>query len=81
VRYKEFPIGGLLAESLDPDNLFYWKKKDEEKARTSTNSEEYSIKNKDIYYAEKVFKLEVLEWLTNGKPKLFRSITEGNYLV
>lgn len=81
VRYKEFPIGGLLAESLDPDNLFYWKKKDEEKARTSTNSDEYSVKNKDIYYAEKVFKLEVLEWLTNGKPKLFRSITEGNYLV
>ena len=30
---------------------------------------------------ERNFKLEVLEWLTNGKPKLFRSSTEGNYLV
>jgi hypothetical protein len=23
----------------------------------------------------------VLDWLTDGKPKLFRSATEGNYLV
>lgn len=30
---------------------------------------------------ERNFKLEVLEWLTNGEPKLFRSPTEGNYLV
>ena len=30
---------------------------------------------------ERNFKLEVLEWLTNGKPKLFRSPTEGNYVV
>lgn len=32
-------------------------------------------------YAERNFKLEVLEWLTNGEPKLFRSPGEGNYLV
>lgn len=31
--------------------------------------------------AEKKFKLDVLEWLTNGKPKLFRSPAEGNYIV
>ena len=31
--------------------------------------------------AERTFKLEVLEWLTNGKPKLFRSPAEGNYIV
>ena len=31
--------------------------------------------------AEREFKLAVLDWLTNGKPKLFRSPTEGNYLV
>jgi len=31
--------------------------------------------------AERVFKLTVLEWLNNGKPKLFRSPTEGNYIV
>jgi hypothetical protein len=30
---------------------------------------------------ERDFKLEVLEWLNNGEPKLFRSPTEGNYIV
>jgi len=25
--------------------------------------------------------MEVLEWLTNGKPKLFRSPGEGNFIV
>ena len=31
--------------------------------------------------SERIFKLNVLEWLTNGEPKLFRSPTEGNYIV
>jgi hypothetical protein len=31
--------------------------------------------------AERAFKLAVLEWLNNGKPKLFRSPAEGNYVV
>jgi hypothetical protein len=32
-------------------------------------------------YNERQFKLEVLNWLNDGKPKLFRSATEGNYIV
>lgn len=31
--------------------------------------------------AERVFKLEVLDWLNNGQPKLFKSPGEGNYIV
>lgn len=30
---------------------------------------------------ERQFKLEVLDWLNNGKPKLLRTPTEGNYIV
>ena len=30
---------------------------------------------------ERDFKLEVFNWLTNGEPKLFKSPSEGNYLV
>lgn len=30
---------------------------------------------------ERRFKLEVLKWLTNGETKIFRSPTEGNYIV
>lgn len=33
------------------------------------------------FYGERYFKLKVLDWLTDGKVKLFRSSTEGNYLV
>jgi hypothetical protein len=35
----------------------------------------------DNYRKERQFKLEALAWLTNGKPKLFRSAAEGNYIV
>ena len=31
--------------------------------------------------AEREFKLRVLDWLTDGNPKLFRSPGEGNYIV
>lgn len=46
----------------------------EDKVRT-TNLTDYNVA------AERKFKLAVLEWLNNGKPKLFRSPTEGNYIV
>ena len=32
-------------------------------------------------YAERVFKMKLLEWLGNGEIKLFKSSTEGNFLV
>ena len=28
-----------------------------------------------------MFKLAVMDWLNDGNPKLFRSPTEGNYVV
>ena len=69
VRYKEFPISGLISHQVDEENLFL------------------NIKNKTIDLSndnlekEKYFKLEVLEWLNNGKSKLFKSPSEGNYIV
>ena len=41
----------------------------------TTNLVDYNIA------AERIFKLKVLDWLNNGKPKLFRSPQEGNYIV
>lgn len=35
----------------------------------------------DNIQAERIFKLKVLDWLNNGEPKIFRSPTEGNYIV
>jgi hypothetical protein len=35
----------------------------------------------DNFRKEREFKMEVLNWLTNGEPKLFRSPGEGNFIV
>lgn len=74
VKYKEFPISGLISCQLDDEFLFV----DEgnlEKFDGTTNLVSDNIA------VEREFKLEVLEWLNNGEPKLFRSPTEGNYIV
>ena len=80
VRYKEIPISGLVSYQMDRDNFFM---SDEELGI----SEKSVLKNPTTdlvgynYTAERKFKLAVLEWLTDGKPKLFRSPSEGNYVV
>ena len=94
VRYKEIPISGLISYQMDEDNLFM--DNDElglidlssfRQTTTVANDIFNNIKVKTNqltdynYTAERKFKLSVLEWLTNGEPKLFRSPTEGNYVV
>lgn len=58
-------------------NTYYVKKtsKIDLKNLKTTNLVNYNIK------AERQFKLLVLDWLNNGKAKLFKSPNEGNYLV
>ncbi len=89
VEYKEFQVSGLLSLLSDENNLFMTnlinKSTD---TRTSTNAlaaENFPDKCTDLtaenYYREREFKMQALEWLHNGKPKLFRSPGEGNYIV
>jgi hypothetical protein len=35
----------------------------------------------DNFRRERNFKLAVLDWLNDGRPKLFRSPGEGNYII
>ena len=91
VEYKEFQISGLLSLLSDENNLFLEKEKDDENGRAasrlSTPAGWVDVKDAgqwltaDNYRKERQFKLEVLAWLTNGQPKLFRSAAEGNYIV
>ena len=88
-KYKEFSISGLISILTDPDELFLSgllqndihdristpAASDIPVAEASTQLVATNIDN------ERKFKLRVLEWLSNGKPKLFRSATEGNYIV
>ena len=39
------------------------------------------MKTSEAIYLERKFRDFVMEWLSNGKPKLFRSETEGNMIV
>lgn len=76
VGYKEFPISGLVSLLVDENDLF--------KATLPELTEPVGIETQlitDTLHRERDFKLEVLNWLNNGKPKLFRSPTEGNYIV
>lgn len=88
VNYKEFPISGLISYWSDEENLFMSAEDidifDGEKLKRREDLP-WNLKTTDLVNyniaAERRFKLEALEWLTNGKPKLFRSPNEGNYIV
>jgi hypothetical protein len=90
VKYKEFPISGLISTLMDDNYEFIRGISPVKKIRESTPAydnfnEELIGKANDLsaenFRKEREFKFEVLEWLTNGKPKLFRSPGEGSYIV
>jgi hypothetical protein len=61
---------------MDEDHLFINKLGDDEiKDFTSTDLTNYNIN------IERQFKTKALEFLTDGEPKLFKSPTEGNFIV
>ena len=74
VKYKEIPLSGLLSYLLDTD-YFFIKNAYEVIGQRSTN---LTATN---FTAERKFKLEVLNWLNDGKFKLLRTPAEGNYIV
>lgn len=88
VAYKEFPIAGLISILSDENELFMVPARKDTHIRSHTASygESYIKPGRNQLAAENIvderdFKLEVLNWLTNGEPKLFRSPGEGNYIV
>lgn len=71
VKYKEFSISGLISCRSDEETLFY---------SSSEYDQTINLTSENIA-TERNFKLEVLEWLNNGEPKIYRSPSEGNYIV
>jgi hypothetical protein len=85
VNYKEFTIAGLLS-FLGDENFFFINRNDlklnDELHRHDTHSMDKLIDPVSNNIAnERIFKTQVLDWLNNGKPKLFRSPHEGNFIV
>ena len=96
VNYKEFPIAGLISYISDNSELFVNYRNDlniisaDEPERLGTHpsiqdNSYQSMQTLDLtgynIRAERRFKLKLLNWLSDGKIKLFKSPTEGNYLV
>ena len=74
-KYKAVKVRPEEFEPLKYFALEYKDSKKNEQSLPTTSHTTYNIK------AERQFKLDVLAWLNNGKPKLFRSPQEGNYIV
>lgn len=88
VKYKEFPIGGLITTFCDEEGLFLNRKNlytEEEDSYYNDTSLGYNINHsiteyKDFVY-EKLFRDKIVEFLQEDSVKLFRSQTEGNILI
>lgn len=82
--YKSFPITGLISFNMDENHLFTTK---EELFGSSALVNKYNQYNKEHeitlydYIYEKLFRDKVYDFLHDGKPKLFKSSTEGNVVV
>lgn len=86
VNYRTFPIGVLISFNMDENNTFLHNgKKDVYKYTNVVNLyEDYALEaGRQIYdYTyERDFRKLVLDFLQDGKPKLFKSPTEGNIIV
>lgn len=49
--------------------------------RDTQKNTKHDIYPKDNWWWERKFREEVMEWLNDGEPKLYRSMTEGNLIV
>ena len=80
INYKEFSLSGTISLLMDELGLFDNIYSNNIKFLDDKKLNGVNL-TKDNIYNEKIFRDNVLEWLTNGKPKLFKSPTEGNYIV
>lgn len=89
ISYKEFSISGLISYLMDKDDKFFTNINNVTLRQTNSIGEEFIIDDcvgdtqltSTNFYKERNFKLEVLNWLNNGQPKIFRSPAEGNYII
>lgn len=81
--YAQFPIGGLISFQIDESELFTSLEElfgEHLYLYTDYNNDHRITEANNIVY-EKLFKDKVIEFLYGEQPKLFRSATEGNFIV
>lgn len=87
MNYKQYSISGLISTQEDEENLFLSKEDfygDMASAYSAYEENEYrdqyNIENYN-YFWEREFREELVKWLNDGEPKLYRSTTEGLNVV
>ena len=78
VKYREIPISGLISYLMDDYEQFATN--EELGLAAADTARTTGLTNYNII-AERKFREKVLNWLNDGKPKLFRSMTEGTFIV
>ena len=83
IDYVQFPLGGLISSAMDEDGLFITK--EEIFGNYLDNYKEYNEEHDIVSYQdviwEKFFRQKVEKFLYADDVKLFRSPTEGNFLI
>lgn len=81
LKYREIPLSGLISTEMD-EQFFPIEPPFGIQQRISTvSSAFFPLNSREIYYNERKYRQAVEAWLTNGEPKIFRSSSEGNYIV
>ena len=83
MNYIQFSISGLISAQEDENNFFM-----NEKDYYGDMYQNYTIYNENNritddynYFWERAFRQELVKWLNDGEPKLYRSKTEGLMVV
>ena len=85
VKYKQFGISGLITVLQDNKEAFILKdnlyNNNNNKIDYQNYNDKHNISIYNNYILEKKFRDKVIEFLEDGQPKLFKSLTEGNIIV
>ena len=81
-RYAEMTFTALIAKDLGALSNADFLEEKKSQYRTATNNNSFkSLTPAQVFRQEKAYRDEVYNWLNNGKPKIFKSATEGLFLV
>lgn len=96
VNYRTFTLNTLISCQMDTDNIFMQNPIDKDTTNFYFNNKQIDSKvyktyeghqdndgfaDFDKYTYERVFREKVMDFLQDGKPKLFKSFAEGNIIV
>lgn len=82
VNRRRFNINNPFIATSADDNFFPGPATIYDDKLIASRRKKYNTKqSSDMIYLERMFREKVMSWLADGKPKLFRSETEGNMIV